>query len=712
MKIKRRDFLKASGCFVATAALGGVGGSGCGDDDGGGGGPDAGPQTGDYSFPQGVASGDPREASVVIWTRAAPTDSSATSVDVVAEVSPMQDFSMLVVNETLTITAESDWTLRLLVEGLSAGTHYYYRFRAGVDESIVGRTLTAPPAASTDPVNFAWASCQDFAAGTYGAWRQMVEDDMAADAADQIQFVVHLGDFIYETASAGFQEAVDNDFNKITITTPDGDREVPDFPDGATAGGKTFAKTLADFRFLYKLFLSDPNLQAARARWPFICTWDDHEFANDCWQSQANFTDEATIDEGSQTSKVACNQAWFEYIPAHLTGAPGVAGVTQAAKDFAPATVSDAVMGDTVNDDNLATETNNVSAIGTMTIYRSLRFGANMELVMTDQRSYRSDHAIPEQTTGLSPIFFDPRNALPYDMLETLDQGRTANGGNPPSTVEGLPNLRTTSPVGTMLGKDQKDWFKATMMGSDATWKIWGNEVPLLHAKVAVSGAPILINDRAINCDAWDGYPTERNELMQWMRAQDLRNVVVVTGDWHAAVASLVMDDHRAATPNAVCAEFCAPGIASNSLFTFFRDAVQDQPKQLRDLITYDATALGGTDKNVENMNVLVTLGGASALKAAETNDLTQTMAEADPNANPWISYFDSHAQGYGLMKVTTSQVEATLVVINRPITSESHTSAPGKKRTASFTVAAQGTGETPAITGPTITGTKPWPLT
>jgi alkaline phosphatase D len=711
MRFKRRDFLKASGCFVATAALGGIGSTGCGDD-GGGGNPDAGPQAGDYSFPQGIASGDPRESSVVLWTRVVPANDALASVSVVAEVSPMADFSSLVVNETMTISADTDWTLRLLVEGLSAKTRYYYRFRAGVDESTMGRTLTAPAAADTDAVNFAWTSCQDFTAGTYGAWKQMLDDDMAKAEADQIQFVVHLGDFIYETVGSGFQQALDEDLQPITVTTPLGDRVVPDFPDGKTTGSDTYADTLADFRHLYKSYLSDPHLQAARARWPFICVWDDHEFCNDCWQSQGNYTDAASLDEPRQSSKVACNQAWFEYIPAQLTDAPGVSGVTQDAKDFTPTTVTDEMMGDVVDDNNLATESNNVAALGSLTIYRSLRFGAHMELVMTDERSYRSDHAIPEQTTGLSPIFFDPRNALPYDMVETLDQGKTANGGNPPATVESLPNLRTESPVGTMLGKEQKDWFKETMMGSTATWKIWGNEVPLLHALIKVSGAPILIADRAINCDAWDGYPTERNELMQWMRGNDVRNVVAITGDWHAAAASVVMDDHRATTPNAVVAEFIAPGITSNSLFSFFESATRGQPQQLRDLITYDSTSLGGTDKFVENMNLMVLKGPASALKAAETNDLGEADNVADPDANPWISYFDSNAQGYGLMKVGGSQVDAELVIINRPITSESHTNGAGIKRSVKFSVSSQGSGESPAISGPNITGTKPWPLT
>src|SRR5262249_40859632 len=159
--------------------------------------------------------------------------------------------------------------------------------------------------------------------------------------------------------------------------------------------GQTFAKTVDDYRHLYRTFLSDPDLQAARARWPFISTWDDHEFTDDCWQSQANYDSAHSLDETDQTRRIAASQVWFEDIPAQLTDAGGVTGVASQAKDFAPADVHDAAFT-TPNDDNFVDEPNNKAAIGAITIYRSLRFGQHVELVMTDERSYRSDHAIPE----------------------------------------------------------------------------------------------------------------------------------------------------------------------------------------------------------------------------------------------------------------------------------------------------------------------------
>ena len=97
-----------------------------------------------------------------------------------------------------------------------------------------------------------------------------------------------------------------------------------------------------------------------------------------------------------------------------------------------------------------------------MTIYRSLRWGQHVELVMTDQRSYRSDHAIPEEYPPLvnlgagQTVFFDPRNFLPLPLVNLLDAGAAANGGNPPAMLpaplDALPNPRRLFPPGTMLG--------------------------------------------------------------------------------------------------------------------------------------------------------------------------------------------------------------------------------------------------------------------
>ena len=727
--MKRREFLRNTGWFVVGASL--VGMSACSDDNpsdtiSGPGDSEIDPP-GTYGFPQGVASGDPREASVVVWTRVVRTAATSdTFIDVTVRVQLSTDpaFGTLLVDEAVLAVQASDHTVRVLITNLSAKTTYHYRFVAG-QETISGQTRTAPAANDEAQVNLAWVSCQDYSAGHYGAYRQMLVDDAARAPADQIHAVVHLGDMIYETRGDAFQTALDDSFQPIALTNRDGTpRQVGAFPSGGgQRAGLNFAAKVDDYRHLYKTFLADPDLQAARARWPFVSIWDDHEFTDDCWQSQANYDNARSLDEGDQTRRMAASQAWFEYVPVQLTGATGVPGVASQAKDFKAATVVDAAFTDP-DADNFVEEPNNAAAIDAITIYRSLRFGQHVELVMTDERSYRSDHAVPEDLFTLvgPPLFFTPRNVLPLELVNTFDAGKTstADDGSPPKMVFGqIPNLRIASPAGTILGKQQKQWWKDTMKGSDATWKLWGNEVTLMRLKIEKLAATDP-SDRVVTADSWDGYPTERNELMGYLRDEAIQNVVVLTGDIHAAFAGTVMDNFDAATPVPVACELVGPGVTSNSLYSFVEFATRalvdpgPAPDQigLHSLVATDTTAQGGS-KFTENLNLLLLEGTtaagtfAGAIKGGAT--VAQALgaaAAANTAPNPHLRYVDTNAQGYGYIKITGEQVAASITTINRPIAAPSD-AGPGAKRIASFTIQKDDP-DSMALTG--VTGTKPFP--
>ncbi|MEO7732254.1 MAG: alkaline phosphatase D family protein [Kofleriaceae bacterium] len=708
--MKRRDFLRSSGWFVVGASLAGI--PGCGDNLS----PEAPEEPeaeGTYAFPQGVASGDPRANSVVVWTRAtlaATAGDSIGAITVRVQIATDASFAKLLTDQPVTAAEANDHTIRVLITGLLPATSYYYRFVAGQD-SIFGRTRTAPDSGADTQVNLAWVSCQDYSAGHYGAYRQLLVDDAKRADADKIHAVVHLGDMIYETRADGFQTAIDDKFEPITLTNRDGSpRAIETFPSGGgVRAGVTFAATVADYRHLYKTFLSDPDLQAARARWPFIAVWDDHEFTDDCWQSQANYTNTSSLDEADQTRRVSASQAWFEYVPVQLTGADGVKGVPSEARDFSVTKVDDARFS-LPNDDNFVDEPNNVAAIGAITIYRSLRFGKHVELVMTDERSYRSDHAIPEDISGGAP-FLAPRNALPLPLVDLFDAGKTANDGMPPASITlapgvVVPNLRAGSPAGTMLGKAQKAWWKATMKGSDATWKLWGNEVTLMRlalAKLGPSGT-----DLCIAADAWDGYHSERKELMGFLKTEAIKNVIVLTGDVHASFAGTVMDDFNlpVAERTPVATELVASGISSNSLFSFFEAASRGGDPNLRGLVTGQSAP---ADAIAENFNLLLLNGPVAAGTYAASKSLA---AALDPkinlNPNPHLKYADTNAQGYGYVKITGTQVAASIITINRPITAPTD-AGPGVKRTVSFTIKKDVPGD---LSAATVTGTKPFPLT
>ncbi|HNP99257.1 MAG TPA: alkaline phosphatase D family protein, partial [Bacteroidia bacterium] len=229
-------------------------------------------------FPQGVASGDPTFNSMLLWTRRPPVkDSSATRLTV--EISTTPDFKKIFAGGVSKIDADSDWTCHFIATDLDADHVYYYRF---IDEhgfaSRVGRTMTAPAENSDAPVRFTFVSCQCPNEAGLNAYRKMIFEDEAKPKDQQLNFVLHLGDFIYEVT----WYAEDN---------PDGNRgrrirNLYKFPQGRKVSNFHLPATLEDYRTLYRAYLEDPDLQDARARWPFVCVWDNHEFAWAGFQSQ------------------------------------------------------------------------------------------------------------------------------------------------------------------------------------------------------------------------------------------------------------------------------------------------------------------------------------------------------------------------------------------------------------------------------------------
>ena len=148
-------------------------------------------------YPEGVASGDPDPSSVILWTRR-PFESGGRHV-IAVEVAEDDAFRRVVAKSSAPVSAESDWTTRVLVGHLKPARVYWYRFADGEGNgSRVGRTITAPLANDPRPVNFAFVSCQSVNEGKLNGYRRMIFEDERAAPADQLGFVLHLGDFIYE----------------------------------------------------------------------------------------------------------------------------------------------------------------------------------------------------------------------------------------------------------------------------------------------------------------------------------------------------------------------------------------------------------------------------------------------------------------------------------------------------------------------------------
>jgi len=229
-------------------------------------------------YPQGVASGDPHSDSVILWTRRPPSkDSQARKLTL--EIAADPEFRRVVATSRSTLSAGADWTTRVLAAGLKPRHVYWYRF---TDEhgfgSRVGRTITAPAENDTSPVSFTFVSCQNMQMGGANAYRRMIWEDERKPADDQLGFVLHLGDFVYEVV--WYPEDRPQGYYARRL------RDIVRYPHGEKIRDFHVPTNVDDYRALYRGYLLDPDLQDARARWPFVCMWDNHEFSWKGWQSQ------------------------------------------------------------------------------------------------------------------------------------------------------------------------------------------------------------------------------------------------------------------------------------------------------------------------------------------------------------------------------------------------------------------------------------------
>src|ERR1700754_956640 len=226
-------------------------------------------------FPQGVASGDPDDHSVVLWTRRPFDQGDRHALKV--EVAHDADFRRVVAKARAPVLAAADSTCRALVGGLSPATIYWYRFTDDTGAgSRVGRTITAPRASDPRPVRFAFVSCNSVNEGAQNAYRRMIWEDKRADASDRLDFVLPLGDFIYEVVE--YPDEIAHRYDRTVY-------DIGRIPDARKVGNFHVPTTLDGYRMVYRAHLADPDIQDARAEFPFVCIGDNHEFSWQGWQS-------------------------------------------------------------------------------------------------------------------------------------------------------------------------------------------------------------------------------------------------------------------------------------------------------------------------------------------------------------------------------------------------------------------------------------------
>lgn len=237
-------------------------------------------------FKHGVASGDPLADSVILWTRVTAPGNQPIAVTYLLASDP--EMKHIVTRGTASATVDRDYTVKVDAKGLQPFTTYYYRFDVGSFSSAVGRTRTLPTG-SPERLRFGVVVCSSYAHGLFNAYRRV------AERAD-LDFVLHLGDYIYEYSSG-------EDGHEVygTFRTYEPAHEI---------------LTLQDYRMRHAQYKRDPDLQELHRQHPMINIWDDHEFADNAYKDGAVNHNENGFDEGPWSVRVAnALQAYYDWMP-------------------------------------------------------------------------------------------------------------------------------------------------------------------------------------------------------------------------------------------------------------------------------------------------------------------------------------------------------------------------------------------------------------
>jgi len=419
----------------------------------------------------------------MLWTRAVPDRGS--SVQVGWEIAQDADFSNVIHSGSAEALEAHDFTIKVDVRGLNAGETYFYRFHSRNNASPAGVTRTLADGA-VDQVKLAVVSCSNYPAGYFHAYREVA-------ALEDLDAVVHLGDYIYEYSSESSSYAA-ADAEELGRTFPDdNNRELI---------------TLADYRRRYGIYRSDTDLQQLHQKVPFIVVWDDHEVANDTWQDGAENHNPDQGDGDFTERKMAALRAFFEWMPIR----PVIEGSHE-------------------------------------TIYRSFRFGDLVDLHMLDTRIIGRD----QQLDYLNYFGNGGLNVAQF-TTDVLDENRTLLGAEQRLWLQAA--LGGSSATWQVLGQQVlmgRMNLPAELLMAIATQEL--DNLPESLIELARIKGQLLLEDPSVteeerarielsvpyNLDAWDGYQFEREVLLNTAKQLN-KNLVVLAGDTHNAWASNLKD--------------------------------------------------------------------------------------------------------------------------------------------------------------------------
>lgn len=439
----------------------------------------------EIEFLHGVASGDPLQDRVILWTRITPNNLTA-SYELQWEISLDEKFSNIVQVGKIKTSAAKDFTLKVDALNLNENTQYYYRFKYGEKSSPIGRTKTL--AKQTNAVKFAVCSCSNYPAGYFYVYREIAKQD--------IDVVLHLGDYIYEYGQDGY--ATENAEELGRTFEVDNQNEI---------------YRIEDYRKRYAKYRTDPDLQSVHQRHPFILIWDDHELTNDAWRNGAE-NHQPELEGDFVARRTAALTAYFEWMPIREKSENGI-----------------------------------------LNIYRQFNFGDLVQLNMLDTRMLARDEQlsfasfIEGESLNVDQFklaLFNPqRQLIGVDQLKWLSNSIQSSRAIwnvlgqqvlmtkmffPAELLQILNSAQSGSVDANFLAQAQKQLMELVTI----KLRHKQNDPSLTEAELSR-----ILTVIPYNLDAWDGYYVERERVYS-LYEQYKKKVVVLAGDTHNAWESVL----------------------------------------------------------------------------------------------------------------------------------------------------------------------------
>lgn len=421
------------------------------------------------TFAHGVASGDPDTNSVVIWTR---ISGSKDPVAVDWYLATDADMLNVVSHGQFTTSAERDYTVKQVVNGLQPGAIYFYQFGAGETHSPVGRTKTLP-VGHLERLVLAVASCSNYAFGYFNAYEVIANDE-------QVDFVVHLGDYIYEHRARGGYGGETG--RRIGRTHKPGHEII----------------SLDDYRIRHAQYKADPQSIAMHARHPLIATWDDHESANNPWMEGAE--NHQSNDGDWFARRAASLQAYFEWMPV---------------RDPAPGGSRERYWRHLKFGD-----------LASLITLESRHTGRSKQITWRDLDQFESAaeaNAFYNTVVGASR-----RNMLSAEMEEFLEAG----------LAESVSSGRRWRIIGnqTLMAR------RRSPVMDDPVFRNLRGQLDILVQRTLDSLQRLGELDLPGDLDGWDGYPAARERFYKLARNAGVSDLLVLSGDTHGFWANELHD--------------------------------------------------------------------------------------------------------------------------------------------------------------------------